>query len=384
VCLLCLAGCASAPPATATSGQIDPDQVLAGQPIIGDEPMQAPAVDGSFILAVTDDMRQFIDEFVDGKNNRYLRLHQLLRAIINDGSFGLEYGPNTDTAAGTFSTRTGNCLSFTNMFIAMAREVGIDARYQEVDIPPDWSMRGDTYLLNRHVNVYVRLSAESERVVDFNIDDFRATYNRRRITDERAFAHYFSNKGVENLQAGNNVEAFVMFRSALTLDRTFSPAWSNLAALYNRIDEPVYAEAAYLEALRLQPREFVSMSNLSRLHAAQGNDELAEYYENQVRYHRTRNPYYRYHLARQAFLERDYETSIKHLKYAVNRKQWEDSFYFLMGLNYLQLGDEVKARRWMEKAEEVAESNSLKRNYQSKIDLLLSAEQEPGSEFTQP
>jgi Flp pilus assembly protein TadD len=116
------------------------------------------------------------------------------------------------------------------------------------------------------------------------------------------------------------------------------------------------------------------MSNLSRLHAAQGNDELAEYYENQVRYHRKRNPYYRYHLARQAFLERDYETSIGHLKYAVDRKQWEDSFYFLMGLNYLQLGDEAEARHWLEKAEELAESNALKRNYQSKIDLLLPTE----------
>ncbi len=57
----------------------------------------------------------------------------------------------------------------------------------------------------------------------------------------------------------------------------------------------------------------------------------------------------------------------------MRKKEWEDSFYFLMGLSYLQLGDEQAARRWLEKAESVADGDALKRNYQSKIDLLLSS-----------
>ncbi|MFQ5635217.1 MAG: hypothetical protein ACE5G3_07790, partial [Gammaproteobacteria bacterium] len=64
--------------------------------------------------------------------------------------------------------------------------------------------------------------------------------------------------------------------------------------------------------------------------------------------------------------------AIDHLEYAVRKKEWEDSFYFLMGLSYLQLGKEKKARRWLEKAETVAQDDVLKRNYRSKIDLLLS------------
>ena len=68
------------------------------------------------------------------------------------------------------------------------------------------------------------------------------------------------------------------------------------------------------------------------------------------------------------------QQAIDHLEFAVRKKKWEDSFYFLMGLSYLQLGDEAEARRWLEKAESVAEGNALKRNYQSKIDLLLSGQ----------
>ena len=44
--------------------------------------------------------------------------------------------------------------------------------------------------------------------------------------------------------------------------------------------------------------------------------------------------------------------------------------------SYLQIGEEDKARRWLSKAEEVAEDDSLKRNYHNKLELLLSASPE--------
>jgi Flp pilus assembly protein TadD len=366
------AGCAGAPPIDepTEASEIDVAILLRGDAFDDAGTTPIPAED---ILAVDDGMRAFVDEYVDPRSGRSLRLQQLLRAIISDGSFGLVYGDSTRTASATFEARAGNCLSFTNMFIAMAREADLEVSYQEVDIPPDWDMRGDSYILSRHVNVHVRLDGDGVHVVDFNIDDFKSTYDRQKISDERAFAHFYSNKAVEQLQAGNYDAAFAQLRTALESDREFAAGWINLAALYNRVGEPVYAEAAYLEALRLQPNELLAMSNLTRLYEAQGKTELAEYYNGRVRYHRDRNPYYRYQLARQAFLAREYETAIDHLEYAVRKKDWEDSFYFLMGLSYLQLGEERQARKWLEKAEAVADTEALKRNYQSKMDLLLSS-----------
>ena len=38
------------------------------------------------------------------------------------------------------------------MFVAMARHMGIDGRFQEVDIPPDWTAEGSAFVLSRHVN----------------------------------------------------------------------------------------------------------------------------------------------------------------------------------------------------------------------------------------
>ena len=45
------------------------------------------------------------------------------------------------------------------------------------------------------------------RIVDFNIDNFRSSYDRRRISDARLLAHYYNNVAVERMQAGDAAAA---------------------------------------------------------------------------------------------------------------------------------------------------------------------------------
>jgi Flp pilus assembly protein TadD len=365
---LFVTGCTGLKP-SASAEAVTPDELLSGVALGVN--ISSPVVDND-ILTPSPEMIAFIEEYVDRNGNDYIKLHQLVYAIISEGTFGLEYTEQTQTAAGTFRDRSGNCLSFTNMFVAMARNAGLSVSFQEVDIPPDWEFEGDTFVLNRHVNVNVDLGKAGEHVVDFNIEDFRSSYDMRKISDERALAHFYNNKGVGQMQNDESISAFRFLRLALRYDSTFAPTWSNLGALYSRAGHTSFAEASYLQALRLNRTEYVAMSNLARLYESRGDQERAAYYRDRVHYHRMRNPYFRYQLAQQAFLARDYETAIGHLKFAIREKEWEDNFYLLLGLSYMQLGDEKKARRWLLKAEEVADSDVLKTRYRNKLELLLS------------
>jgi Flp pilus assembly protein TadD len=362
----------AAPTVAPESNTLSSEDLLRAEPLTGETDI--PELDDIDVLALDQDMLAFLDEHVDRGRGFMLRLHQLLYAIISDGSFGLEYDESTRTAQGTFHARHGNCLSFTNMFVAMAREVGINATYQEVAIPPDWSLDGNTYMLSRHVNVLIDLGGGGVREVDFNIDDFRSSYDRQLITDERALAHYYSNIGAERLQNDDPLEALRYFRKALASDSEFAPAWSNMGALYSEEGHYEYAEAAYVQALTINPQELVAMSNLGQLYQHLGQEELADWYNRQSDRHRMRNPYYRYNLAHSAFLAKDYETAIDHLKYSVRKEKNEDTFYFLLGLSYMQTGDEATARKWLEKAEKMAEDDGLKSNYHNKIEKLLDAQ----------
>ncbi len=229
---------------------------------------------------------------------------------------------------------------------------------------------------NRHINVRVNLGAAGIHIIDFNIADFKSTFPTDEISDRRAIAHFYNNIGVERMDEKDFPEAVAYFRLAIErADGKFSPAWTNLGSLYRRAGHFEHAEAAFLHALEADKYDEVAMSNLVSLYGIMGNDEKATDYQKKVHEHRMRNPYYRFDLASDAFLKRDYDTAIAHLKQATRRERKEDEFYFLLGLSYLMKGEEKDARKWMNKAEAVAANAALKDQYSTKIDMLMSASQ---------
>ena len=181
---------------------ISSSELLEGAPLGGDQDLPE-LVSNEEVLALSPEMQIFLNENVHQKTTIGVRMNELIDAIINKETFGLEFVEKTRTASELFEHRSGNCLSFSNMFVAMARWSNLEASFQEVQIPPDWSFQNDVFLLNRHVNVFIDMGPLDDRVVDFNIDDFKSSYDLHKISDARARAHYFNNMGVESMQAGD-------------------------------------------------------------------------------------------------------------------------------------------------------------------------------------
>ena len=347
---------------------LTPASILEASPLSGDTPV--PVVPPGDILELSPDMVAFIDEHVNRSGSQNERLAHLVYAIIGGGRFELAYDDSTRTARSTFEDRRGNCISFTNLFVAMARNVNLDAEFQEVEIPPDWSMSGETYLLSKHVNALVRLKGRHPRVIDFNTDDFDLDYEMREIDDERARAHYYNNMGVERMLADETEAAYAYLRQSLAEDETFSSAWVNMGILHRREDLPAHAEVAYLKALEYNDSDLLAMSNLAALYQQEGREAEAEYYLEEVKTHRMRNPYYRYQLANTEFHEGDYDSAIRNLKAAIRQRDEDDRFYHLLSLAYLMKGDRDEAQRWMRKAEEAAKMDAERQKYHHKLDLL--------------
>jgi tetratricopeptide (TPR) repeat protein len=373
--ILALSSCATAPDKTSSPADVgvSASMVLEASPLASG--VETPDLSQLDILEMTPEMKAFVDSYVGDANNRFARMRRLVHAVVGDGNFDLVYDDKTRTAQETFRDARGNCLSFTNLFIAMARYLNIQAKYQEVDIPPDWSLVGESFLFSQHVNVLVDLGVGLKRVVDFNIYDFQISYERRTISDTRARAHYFSNIGVDHMLSGETALAYANFRQALVEDITFSPAWINMGVLHRKENHPNYAEAAYKQALEIYQFNLVAMSNLANLYVEEGKVELAQQYLDKVRLHRMRNPYYRYQLANSAFIDGDYKTAIENLDYAIAKRKDEDRFYFLLSLSYLMSGEKEKAQRWMKKAEQVAEQSENQLKYGHKLDMLMGQDQ---------
>jgi len=356
------AACASWPGASRRV-KLTPEELLRGTALGVAAGGPAAVVPEADVLALSPEMRTFIAVHVDRRGSDALKLHQLVTAIMDPRTFGVTYDE---------VTRRGNCLSFSNMFVAMARDVGLNVEFQEVDVPPDWTVDKDTFVFNRHIDVFVNLGADGTRVVDFNIADFKASYEMRTISDAMALAQFYNNVGVERMLAGDRAAAVACFRTAITdAGSGFSSAWTNLGTLYLRNGHPAHAEAAYLQALDVNDSDLVAMSDLAHLYEREGDLERAAAYRKKVARHRWLNPYYRFELARRAYAAQHYDEAIAHLKYATRERPKEDRFWHLLGLCYLGKGDLTAARRWLSKAEEVATTEALKRTYAAEIDTLL-------------
>ncbi len=362
---LLVAACAVPLRSPEPGNTITPAMLLRGEPIVGSED-PAPLPD-SDAIGLDVDMVRFIAENVDMRDAEHTRLRHLLDAVITGGHLDVAYDERTYTAAETFHLHQANCLSYTNMFVALGRAAGLKVNFQEVDIPPDWTQSGDILVLNRHVNALVSATNGKDQVVDFNMADFRASYDRRVISDTRGMAHYYSNMGVERLQAADRVTSLRYFRKAIQQDAGFAPAWINLGILYLRAGAPDFARASWWHALTLAPGDPVAMSNLERQYRQQGNVVMAEDLRRRIEHYRMQNPYYRFYLAQQAFDNSDYDTAIGHLKFAVQAKKNDDRFLALLGLSYLRRGDPEAARLWIARAAEVAGDGD---GYHSKLEML--------------
>jgi tetratricopeptide (TPR) repeat protein len=328
-----------------------------------------PDPSGTNILEMTPEMVSFLDDKIAGRAMENVKLRKLLSLLVINGQF----------------ERRGNCLSFTNLFVAQARHIGLHAYYQEVEVPPDWSRKGDALLLSQHVNVFVDMKQYTDRVVDFNTDvihyyvhDLKENYERRVITDQRARAHYFNNVGVERmLSGGDTLTVLADLQQSIREDDTFAPAWINIGILHRRDGYPEYAEAAYLRALLADPTSFVAMSNLASLYEEHGLADNAEFYRSQVKRHRMNNPYYRYQLAQEAVVGGDYRTAIEHLKFAVHNRESEHRFQFLLGASYLLSGDRDEAKRWFASAQALADNQEDARKYRQKMSWMMPEDVEP-------
>lgn len=370
--ILALCACAAPAPERPVSqlgvANITVEMLLGESPLLSSASMQP--VSGIDILELSPEMKAFLDDHVRGTRSDNEKLRLLIFAIMGEGTFHLIYDETTRTAAETFRDQRGNCLSFTNMFIAMARYLGLEVHYQEVEVPPDWSIAGQSFLLSKHVNVLLE-TGHRFRVVDFNLYDFKMRFEKRVISDRRGRAHYYNNLGVEHMLSGENTLAVAHLYQSVREDASFGPAWINLGILHRREGYPEYAEAAYLEALRIDSLDLVAMSNLANLYEQEGLLEDAARYRANVAAHRMENPYYRYMMANEAFLGGNYQAAIDHLDFAVRERPHEDLFYSLMSMSYLMSGDRDAAQRWMKKASEIAEEDASKRRYEHKLGVLM-------------
>ncbi len=341
--------------------------VAPAPPVAAPPPLPTPAEVMAIPAEAREELRRRITDTTYAPEKR---LQKLVELVFEQNGVGLQYDTEaTLTVAETWRQRRANCLSFTLLFVALAREIGLEANMQEVGQVVTWYQEQGMIFNAGHVNVGMRVEGRRATLdLDSNV-----LYDRRgprQISDQRALAHFYNNRGAEQLAAQDPDGARRYFLMALAMDARFVAAWSNLGVLDARRDDVAAAARDFDTALSINPAHAPSLHNATRLYERIGDTRRAAQLLRRLEHTRQRDPFYQFMQGVAAERSGDYALAVDYYRHAVRLHNSAHQFHFGLARAYFLSGNNRLAEREMSKARALGGSDQTRAVYQSKLDAI--------------
>ncbi len=176
-----------------------------------------------------------VAQAVGRSGTQEIRLRHLHRYLNDAGYVNFQYLPNRSlTARQAFRERRGDCIAYTHLFLALARQIGIPAYFVHVKQVKNYYERAGWSFVSSHVAVGAG-QGPTAIVFDFSheiSDWWLSIYDT--IDDSAALALFYNNVAVEQMIDGRRREAERLFRFLLARAPTVPELYNNLGVLLNR------------------------------------------------------------------------------------------------------------------------------------------------------
>ena len=295
-------------------------------------------------LFIDEAVKQRLDAYIGNSRDERTRIERLQSFMYDEEQLGIIYsGEKTHTAMELLASRSGNCLSAMHLYVALARYLGVEARFQRVDVQPSWDKRGNLLVLSQHINATGRFDTTVRYVADFTPEIALQQLTSVVLTDVEARSLYFNNLGVEALIAGDYPGAVSYLKNSLFLNNENSIAWNNIGAAYNRLGEGDLAEYSYRTSFELDANSSTAVGNLAKFYRARGELKRAAEFELAIERFNKKNPYYHFAQGHLAYDQGDLLAAQKSFEQAIELKEEEPDFYLALRQVYFDQGELSKA-----------------------------------------
>lgn len=366
--LMLITGCSNLPRTTLPPPQLAPLQLSEQSVTSEDVDFLAPTPD---LLAMNEEMEAFVERYTGSVRSQHERLIQLHRAIKGAGVLNMQYDPHAErTAMEAFDDGTVNCLSYAHLMVAMAREAGLNAKYQWVDVRPNWSRLGERVAVRLHVNVVIKTRGNEQYMADIDPLQPRDITGTHVISDEDAAALYHSNIAMAALAEERLDSAWAHAVKALQLSPRMPHLWVNLGAVYRIAGQHEAAERNYFHALQLDPRDRSAMNNLMVLYELQDRDAERDHWQQKIAAYQASNPYFHAWKGDLAGESGEWGAAMEHYQRAVSLDPEDSVLLYSLGMIHFQLEEFDEASRLIALAIEHATLRSEINNYQIQLDAV--------------
>lgn len=298
----------------------------------------------------------------------------------------------TLSASQAFTLKRGNCLSYTHMFIALAREAGLDARYELVGAPPLYSVTDGILEHQVHIRSRVlwpnefsrsdsnhiwpthgiartlsapRVNLERYISVDFNERNMRG-YEGTIVSDDFALSLHFANNAVEYWKRRDESKAFIHIVESIRLAPRYADHWVNLATFYARRGLSNEALLINRYALSLDPHHVVALAGVIQA-AARGEMGRAK---TRLQRLRNNNAHYQFALAQRATSNQDLLSALRYVERSIALKKRNHEFLAFKADVLTSLHRYSEARETLKRAILHAKGEPTREEYESRLNEI--------------
>jgi len=302
-----------------------------------------------------------VSRSISPAGNERRRTEEIVSFIFS--GLDLEYSLTpTKNAVETYVTRSGNCLSFVNLFVGIARYQRLNPFYVEVEDYQRWNFKDGVVISRGHI------------VAGMNVDGALSTFDflpyRPKgyrdfdpIDDVTAMSHYYNNLGAEALMDGDIVTAEDNLRIAYALAEDFERAINNLGVVYLRTSRTEEALALFARGLELHPANVPLLSNQARALQELGELEQATEILDQIESVNQTNPYFYIYRGELALSQGDTETALTYMRQALRTDSEVPEVHLGLVKVFMATGDTQRARHHVDRALKLDATNKEARKY---------------------
>ena len=335
-------------------------------------PSPPAAASAASVTALPQELRQrFHHDVLSSPATDRQRLEQVLHFMLDADALAIAYDQGaTYSVEQTYAMRRANCLSFTLLFLALAREAGLDARPQEIEDTLSWHQEENTIFRNNHINAGVRIDGHSF-TVDISGDTLIAGDRPTAASEQRLLAHYFNNLAMDELAENNATAGLQLMGRALAVDATYAPLWSNAGVLHLRQGNVAAAEHAYRQALALDPEEDGALFNMISLSRRLGDARSEAEFRRRLNRVQQKDPLHHFMQAMDYERNGNHAQAIRHYRRAIHLHTGEHRFYSALARVYLKAGNARGAGRALRRAQALTDG-ATRAAYRAQLQELKS------------
>jgi tetratricopeptide (TPR) repeat protein len=298
----------------------------------------------------TDEMRRWARATVTSQGKEEERLQQLLLALLERDGRKLRYDRNrTATAPEVWRDGVANCLSFTHLFVGLAREVGLPVYYLRIADSPRYERDGELVVASEHVAAAWG-PPHKRRVLDFSEEPIGEYHQTQVVSDLTAVAFYYSNLGAGRIRAGRLDAALDALAVATRLDPELADGWVNQGVALRAGGRRDEAEAAFRRALEANPSMISAYNNLGALLREAGRDEEARRLLEVTDRRANHDPFSYLALGDLSLAEGRLEEAARFYRRALRLHPGRAEPLAALGRQALAAGERRAAERWLRKA----------------------------------